>query len=79
MTQIGNKKLEKNLTTTTINKIDILMSLIPDSYMFRGKRKKFSDDQKEAISYTLYLIERGWGKICATNRSGYKHNVSVQL
>jgi len=79
MTQIGNKKSTKTSATTTTNKIDILMSLIPDSYIFRGKQKNFSEVQREAISYCLYLIDKGWGITCATNRSGYKHNVSVQL
>lgn len=67
------------MITTQINKIDIVMSLVPDSYLFRGKYKQFSDIQREAISYTLYLLSKGWGITTASNRAGYKHEVSVQL
>jgi|21_taG_2_1085346.scaffolds.fasta_scaffold72971_2 hypothetical protein len=67
------------MITTQINKIDIIMSLVPDSYLFRGKNKQFSNIQREAISYTLYLLSKGWGITTASNRAGYKHEVSVQL
>ena len=67
------------MTTTQTNKIDIIMSCIPDSYMFRGKIKYFTEVQTEAISYMLYLISKGWGVTTSSNRAGYKHEVSVQL
>ena len=67
------------MITTQTNKIDIIMSCVPDSYMFRGKQKKFSEIQTEAISYTLYLISKGWGITTSSNRAGYKHEVSVEL
>tara|TARA_R100000008_G_C3583343_1_gene170229 strand:- start:662 stop:838 length:177 start_codon:yes stop_codon:yes gene_type:complete len=47
--------------------------------MFRGKYKQITEEQTEALSYTLYLMEKGWGKYCATNRAGEKHNVSVRF
>jgi len=67
------------MSTIQTNKIDILMSLVPDSYLFRGKMKDFTDNQTQAISYTLYLLSKGWGVTTASNRAGYKHEVSVQL
>mgnify|MGYP003133444107 FL=1 len=67
------------MITTQTNKIDIIMGCIPESYMFRGKYKTFSPTQIEAISYTLYLLSKGWGLTTSSNRAGYKHEVSVQL
>ena len=60
-------------------KINILMDLFPRTYTFRGKQKSINDDQLEALSYSLYLIFCGWGLTTATNRAGFKHNVSVLL
>ena len=67
------------MTIIPTSKIDVIMSCVPDTYLFRGKVKSFTSKQTEAISYMLYLISKGWGVTTASNRAGYKHEVSVQL
>ena len=67
------------MNTTLHEKIDLLMHCFPNEYLFRGKYDKLTEQQTEALSYTIYLIQKGWGKTCATNRAGEKHNVSVRF
>lgn len=67
------------MNITQVEKIDVIMTCFPNTYVFRGKPKLITEQQTEALSYSIYLMVRGWGKFCATNRSGEKHKVSVQF
>ena len=67
------------MNITQPEKIELIMTCFPNTYLFRGKPKTINDQQIEALSYCIYLMLRGWGKFCATNRSGDKHKVSVQF